>query len=77
MTDRDYHTRLALYVTVAFLAAIYDKWGTMAEAGLYEWGGLLIYAVLQSALTWRAFIDKSPSMRFSKTQNFVPNVTDA
>lgn len=72
MTPRESHSRLWLYVFIAFFSVIVPDWNTMVNATGHEWIGFLMKAGLQAAIALRAYIDKSPA-EVSKAPVILPD----
>lgn len=61
MTPKQSTARLCLYALIAGLTPIAANWEQMANASLYQWGGLLIQALGTALIAVRAYIDQTPT----------------
>jgi len=61
MTPKQSTARLTLYCLAAFLTPIGANWSQMELATPYQWGGMLIQAMISTAIAARAYIDQTPN----------------
>jgi hypothetical protein len=61
MTPKQSNLRLALYAVIAFVTPIASNWNQMESATAFQWGGMLMQAVVTSLIAVRAYIDQSPN----------------
>jgi len=61
MTAKQSVARLALYSIIAFITPIAANWQAMEHASAFQWGGMLIQALITSLIAARAYIDQTPN----------------
>jgi len=61
MTPKQSTARLLLYAGIAFATPIASNWQAMEHATSFQWGGMLLQALVTSLIAARAYIDQSPN----------------
>lgn len=61
MTPKQSKARLALYASIAFVTPIASNWNQMESASLFQWGGMMMQALVTSLIAIRAYIDQTPT----------------
>ena len=61
MTAKQSTSRLALYAAISFVTPIAANWQQMEHATAFQWGGMLIQALVTALIAARAYIDTTPS----------------
>ena len=61
MTGKQSTGRLALYSIIAFITPIAANWQAMESASMFQWGGMMIQAIVTALIAARAYIDTTPN----------------
>jgi len=61
MTAKQSTARLVLYSLIAAVTPLAANWNQMENATSFQWGGMLMQALVSALIAARAYIDTTPA----------------